>query len=73
MRNYTTCINGETIDLDLDGLRHGDQIKKVWEQCEGCGVALDAEGEAFLVSKRGRYEVQCGACGMMYPIVRGAR
>jgi len=61
-------INGSKLQIDIEGLRHGDQVKKVWEQCEGCGTALDAEGEAFLFAKYGRHEIQCGVCATVYPI-----
>lgn len=66
--NHYTIINGQKIYLELKGRKHGDQLMSVGEQCEGCGTALDAEGEAYLFDKYGRHEVQCGVCGTCFPI-----
>ncbi len=62
-------INGERISIDIKGLRHGDQVKHVWEQCEGCGCALDAEAFALLHGAGDHKALKCSKCGTTYPVV----
>jgi hypothetical protein len=66
---YEVYINGEKLQIDIEGLRHGDQVKHVWAQCEGCGSSLDAEATAFLHGAN-RSAIKCSECGMVYPIAR---
>lgn len=65
----TVYINGTTIPIDIKGLRHGDRIRRVHEQCEGCGLALDAEATAFLHGSGNAKGLKCSECGTVYPIV----
>ncbi len=74
-------VGGETFEIDIRGLRDGDSVRCVGEQCEGCGHALDAGGEeidgeplgAYALLHGRRTEIRCSECGMVYPIVRDQR
>ena len=54
--------------MNLEGVRPGDQVMAAWEQCEGCGVALDAEGSAVLDTRGGKLQIRCSDCGSCYPV-----
>lgn len=60
-------VNGQTFEIDTAGLRHGDPVAGVGEQCEGCGNALDADAEALLHGSQ-RAAIKCSACGTVYPL-----
>lgn len=62
----TVRVNGETFEISLTGLRPGDSVKGVGEQCEGCGNALDAD--AFAILGRDRKTIACSECGTTYEV-----
>jgi hypothetical protein len=62
----TVRVNGETFEVDIAGLRPGDTVRGVGEQCEGCGSSLDAESPAELGAARAT--VCCPECKAVYAL-----
>lgn len=67
----TVKVGRETFEIDLRGLRDGDAVKHVGEQCEGCGNPLDCkdeDGGAEAILCERRTAIKCSECGAIYRI-----